>query len=370
MRIGIDASRAFDQNRTGIEEYSYQVIKHLTDKLNSHQVVLYIRNNQRINFKLPDNWKLKVVYFPYLWTQIGLSIELLFHPVDNLLIPAHTVPIIHPKNTVVAVHGLEYEFCPRAYSLWERLYMRWSIKNSCRWAKKIIAVSNNTKKDLVELYKISEDKIKVVYEGVSLCHSELVSESRENMEKILKQVQDDKYFLFIGRLEERKNINGIVEAFEILKEKYKIPHKLVLAGKGGHGYEDIKNKILKSKNKETIILPGFVADEEKEKYIKNADVFLFPSFYEGFGLPILEAQNVGVPVVTSNVSSMPEAAGNAALLVNPKKPEEIAEATFRLINDKNLRDDIINKGLENVKRFSWEKCAREISELILCQKRI
>ena len=176
MIIGIDASRAFIKNRTGIEEYSYQVIKHLVNELKGHEVVLYLRKNSANyefdadarmidNVKLPANWKLKVIKWPRFWTQGGLSLEMLLNPVDVLFVPAHTVPFIHPENTAVTIHGLEYEFCSGAYSLWEKIYMRCSIKNSCRWAKTIITVSNNTRKDLVKLYGIDESKIKVIYEG-------------------------------------------------------------------------------------------------------------------------------------------------------------------------------------------------------------
>jgi len=378
MIIGIDASRAFLKQRTGIEEYSYQVVKHLTKELKDCQVILYLRDNQEMDFNLPENWKVKVIKFPYLWTQLGLSLEMLLHPVDILFIPAHTVPFIRPENTIVTIHGLEYEFCPEAYSFWERIYMRLSIKNSCQWAKTIIAVSNNTKNDLVNLYKVPEEKIEVIYEGVSNCHSGLDPESNS----ILKQVQDDRFLLFIGRLEERKNIIGIIKAFEILKEHYKIPHKLILAGKFGYGKDKIKRELKNTNCANDIILPGYVSEEEKWELIKNADVFLFPSFYEGFGLPILEAQSVGVPVVAGNNSSLPEITNakvqpskslrlnlseeddDSAILVNPNNAEEIADAAYKLISDENLKNDIIKKGYENVKRFSWSRCAEEIAKIL------
>lgn len=367
MLIGIDASRAFVKNRTGIEEYSYQVIKGLMKEIKDHQVVLYVRKNQKIDFELPEGWKVKVIRWPYLWTQIGLSLELLFHPVDKLFIPAHTVPIVHPEDTAVVIHGLEYEFRPKAYSFWERLYMRCVIKNSVRWAKKIVAVSENTKKDLINLYKVPKDKISVVYEGVSENFQSNTNDKIFNDNKNKKyEIIDIKYLLFIGRLEERKNILGIIDAFEILKEKYKVPHQLILVGNPGYGYEKIKNKISKCRSKEDIILKGFVSDEEKYGLLKNAEVFLFSSFYEGFGLPILEAQAVGTPVVTSNVSSMPEVADYSAILVDPNSPRGIADAVYHLISNENLKNDIINKGFENVKRFSWDRCAEEIRRIILC----
>ena len=379
MKIGIDGSRAFINQRTGIEEYSYQVIKHLVDKLNDHEVILYVSTNYefstnvritniqediRKELNLPQNWSVKIVKCFRFWTQLGLSLEMLLHPVDVLFVPAHTVPFVHPRKTIVTVHGLEYEVMPHAYSFWERFYMRLSIKNSCHWAQTIIAVSENTKKDLMKLYQVPEKKIQVVYEGYSADAKSQISNLKSQINP-KSQIQNHKpCLLFIGRLEERKNILGIIKAFEILKEQYKIPHKLVLAGRGGYGFSNIELVIGISKYKNDIIQLGFVKDEDKFNLIAGADVFMFPTFYEGFGIPILEAQSVGVPVVTSNTSSMPEVAGDSAMLVDPKNCEEIARATYKLISDKSLKDDIIKKGSENVQRFSWEKCAQEIVHTI------
>jgi glycosyltransferase involved in cell wall biosynthesis len=356
MIIGIDGSRAFLKKRTGIEEYSYQVIKNLRDKLNIAQVVLYLRKGQKIDFKLPENWIIKVIKWPRFWTQFGLSLEMIFYPVDNLFVPAHTVPLIHPRNTFVVIHGLEYEIIKKAYTFWERLYMRFSIKLSCRWAKKIITVSQNTKKDLINLYNIPSEKIEIIYEGVS---------GKKSAENDGKYRHYKPYLLFIGRLGKRKNIEGIISAFEILKEKYDIPHKLILVGKPGFGYEDIKSKIENSSYINEIIKTDFVSNDEKWELIRNAEVFLFPTFYEGFGLPILEAQLMGIPVVTSNVSSMPEVGGDSVAYSTPEEPISIADSTYKILNDENFRNDIIKKGNENVKKFSWRKCVEEISKIIL-----
>ncbi|MFZ2975966.1 MAG: glycosyltransferase family 1 protein [Candidatus Moraniibacteriota bacterium] len=364
MIIGIDGSRAFLAQRTGIEEYSYQVIKSLRGKIKkTSQVVLYLRKGQEVDFDLSKNlpagetgWKIKVLRWPRFWTQIGLSLEILLHPVDVLFIPAHVAPIIHPTKTFVVVHGLEYEIIKEAYSFWERIYMRNSIKLSCRWAKKIIAVSKNTKKDLIELYKIPEKKIEVIYNGLNI---EQKTKNSEQYEKYKP------YLLFVSRLEKRKNVAGIISAFEILKEKYKIKHKLVLAGRPGFGYQEIKIKMNNSEYKDEIIEFGFAQEDEKFNLIKNAEVFLFPTFYEGFGLPILEAQSLGVPVVTSNVSSLPEVGGDSVAYATPTEPISIADSIYKIISDNNFKNAIIEKGYENVKKFSWDKCASEIVRLLM-----
>ncbi|MFA5994479.1 MAG: glycosyltransferase family 1 protein [Parcubacteria group bacterium] len=378
MKIGIDGSRAFLKQRTGIEEYSYQVIKNLRNKLDGHQVVLYVRKNQTVDFDLPSNWKIKIIDWSRLWTQAGLSLEMLWHPVGALFVPAHTVPWIHPKKTIVTVHGLEYEVLPQAYSFWERVYMRFSIRNSCRWATTIVSVSQNTKQDLMRLYDVPADKIQVVYEGYEDNFQVPISnfESNHNFEIKKLEIQSKfnppaggqnykPYLLFIGRLEERKNIVGIIKAFEMLKEKYHIEHKLVLAGRGGHGFKNIEEMINDSKYAEDIIQLGFVLDENKFELIAQADIFLFPTFYEGFGIPILEAQSVGVPVVTSSVSSMPEVAGESAMLVDPKRPDQIASGVQGLLSNKSLRDAIIEKGHVNVRRFSWDDCAQNLANIII-----
>ena len=405
MLIGIDASRAFIKQRTGIEEYSYQIVKNLVDKLSDHQVILYLRSTNyeslqiyKCTNKLPDSWKIKVIRWPAFWTQVGLSLEMLFHPVDVLFVPAHTVPWIHPArnaslfslalfiqkilkilgirtyynthseaggpaNTFVTIHGLEYEAVPEAYSFLERLYMRLSIKLSCRWVKKIIAVSKNTRKDLMGLYKVPGEKIEVVYEGVS--EKFQISNSKFQINSKFK-IQNSKFILFIGRLEKRKNIEGIISAFEILKKKYNIPHKLVLAGKPGYDYEATSYKLKTSSCKNDIIETGYISEGEKYNLLASADVFLFPSFYEGFGLPVLEAQAAGIPTVAGNTASLPEIGGDGAAYCDPNEPISIALSVYKLISDKSFRNGIIEKGYENAGRFSWDKCASAIADILTC----
>ncbi|TSC53834.1 MAG: hypothetical protein LiPW39_32, partial [Parcubacteria group bacterium LiPW_39] len=420
MIIGINAAAAIKQPRTGVEEYTYQLIKHLTmlPEAREHRFILFvpldtnkanIANNYAntanknlpqpllkegsrslplelapylirgragedlFGFPLPANFVIKELRWPlpFLWTQIRLAWEMLVRPPEVLFIPVHILPFFHPKNSVVTIHGLEYEYFPEYYPWLHRTYLRWSTKYALKHARKIIAVSENTKQDLIKLYGGDTSKIEVVHHGI--INPPQPSFKKEGVEKdsslfkgrlggIFKEGEREvrrPYLLYIGRIETKKNIEGILEAYKILKEKYQIPHQLVLAGAPGYGIKNIKNQISKIKNKEDIIFTGFISEDTKWQLLKGADIFLFPSFYEGFGLPVLEAQATGVPVVTSFNSSLPEIAGEGVLFVNPKNPTQIAEAVKKIIDDQNLRDKLIQSGYENVKRFSWEKCARE-----------
>ncbi len=402
MTIGINAAAAVKQPRTGVEEYAYQLIKHLTmlPEAREHRFLLYVpsgisKNNitpsflkegwggfkkKELNpsqpplkkggeaffdFPLPPNFEIKVLRWPlpFFWTQVRLAWEMFRRPPEALFIPVHILPFGAPKNSVVALHGLEYEYFPRYYSLWRRLYLRWSTARALKRARRIIAVSESTKRDLVKLYSARVEKIEVVHHGVD---NEIFNFQFSIFKEKLRI--EKPYLLYLGRIETKKNIQGILEAYKILKEQYAIPHELVLAGAPGYGYKNLKLKIddlLKIVNcKLKIKELGYVSEEEKWQLLAGADIFLFPSFYEGFGLPVLEAQTVGVPVVTSYGSCLPEIAGQGALFVNPANPAQIAEAVKQVIDDKLLRDKLIQLGYANVKRFDWEKCARETLKVL------
>ena len=392
MIIGIDASRAFGKERTGTEEYSYQIIKHLAKLKIDRQVVLYLRKKDlaNIDFDLPDNFKLKIISPSRFWTQIGLASEMMINKPDVLFIPSYTVPQIHPRRTIVTIRGLEFRHFPECYSLKERFILELNTQFSVKWASKIIVPSENTKRDLVEFYGVDVDKIKVVYHGVE---SPLSGGGWGWVKSAKKPTpspsqEGNNNILFVGRLEKRKNLVNLIKSFDLLKKDFKNPPspllqrgkcvpplskgvrgisdvKLILAGKRGFGFTEIKKAIEESPFKKDIILKGYVSEEEKSELYKNADLFILPSFYEGFGLPVLEAMSYGVPVIYSNTSSLPEVAGNAALLVNPNSPEEISGAMNKVFSDDSLREEMIEKGFENVKKFSWEKCARETMEVVL-----
>ena len=353
MLIGINAVAAFKHPRTGVEEYVYQLIKNLVSfkKSKNHNFILYVSNDSNFDFDLPNNFKVKSLKWPLpMWTQIRLSAEMIKNKPEVFFVPVHVLPFVHSKNSVVTIHGLEYEYYPKMYPVSHLNYLRWSTKYALKNAQKIITVSESTKNDLIKLYNANPEKIKVIYHGVNLLKSKSESKNKKS----------EKYILFIGRLETKKNVNGLIEAFNLLKKKYQVPHKLILAGTQGYGVKEILKKI---KNND-IILPGYVTEEEKMLLLKEAEMFILPSFYEGFGMPILEAQAVNCPVVTSNVSSMPEVAGEGSILINPNNIEQIAESMYKIINDNDFRKRLIQEGYQNVKKFSWEKCAQETLEIL------
>ena len=378
MIIGIDASRALVKERTGIEEYAYQMIKHLRSVTPvTDRVVLYVRKNRtthdgkgvtetpEIDFELPKNWSVRALWAPRLWTYGRLSCELLLHPVDVLFVPSHVVPPLHPRRTIVTIHGIEYENYPRAYTWWERFSMRFAIRRSCAWSSRIIAVSHATRDDIMRVYHVRKEKVMVIHEGVADHPNAEVSNHKPPSSIVPKKP----YVLFIGRIEERKNIARIIEAFDILKEKYGMPHMLVLAGKKGYGYSKIKNRISKIKNKDAVIETGYVSEEEKRALLHDADVFLFPTLAEGFGLPILEAQVSGIPVVASRIPSHEEIAvslegENTVVFVSPHSAPEIADAVHRILTDEVLRNGIIQRGYANCRRFTWQASARAIAALL------
>jgi len=325
MKIGIVNGLNLNK-RTGVEEYVYQLLKHLplVDDNKNHQIFLLAPS-------AVEGLNTKVLKWPFknFWTQIRLSREMLKNPVDILFIPAHTFPYF-AKKVVITVHGLEFENVPQAYSWFERIKLRFLTKRNAKKADKIIVPSEFVKNDLIKFYKINPEKIFVVYHGIV---------KNENCK--LKIENSKKYILYLGGYQARKNIDNLKKAYAILKDKYKIQHELILAG-----------------------ADKYVSEEEKWNLLRNADIMVYPSLCEGFGFPPLEAQSLGIPVVSSNVSAIPEILGDSALLVNPQSPEEIAEAIYKVLTDENLRNNLIKKGQENIKRFSWLNCAKETLKII------
>ncbi len=351
MLIGIDTSRVTKEKLTGTEYYSIDIIRALSKLDSQNRYLLYAQFDPRPRLgALPDNFHVKVMPFPKLWSQVRLSFEMLFKKPDVLFVPSHTVPIIHPKNTVVTLHDLGFKHFPELYPTEELAYHNWTMNFSANHAAQVIAPSQFTRQDLIKTYNIDPAKIQVIWHGFDK------EKFRPN-----PNVKKKPYILFIGRLEEKKNVRGMIEAYGILRKEPKIKHQLILAGTPGFGYDKIKAEIekLPKEIQKDIIQLGYITQDEYVRRLQEADIFLFTTFFEGFGMPIVEAFACGTPAITSNTTSMPEIAGNAAMTVDPRKTFDIASALSKLINNESLKKSYILKGRVRSGLFSWEKAARE-----------
>ncbi len=359
-RIGIDASRAISAVATGTESYSYHLIRALLPHLQGHQVRLYLRAPAPAD-AFPGA-ALRVIPFPRLWTHLRLSWELLRHPVDLLFVPAHVIPLYHPPYTLVTVHDVGFRFFPEAHPFWQRLYLEWSTRYHARTAARLIAVSQATRTALLEQYGVPPERVHVIYNGYTPDLEPVRDPQRLAAVRQTYGIPGD-YILYLGRIQPRKNLQRLIQAFARLAADN--PHlSLVLAGPGGWLEEGIRAEIAAQGLEGRVLLPGYIAAADKAALLSGARVFAFPSLYEGFGIPVLEAQTCEVPVLTSTTSSLPEVAGDAALLVDPTDVDAIAQGLRRLLEDKALRADLQARGRINVHRFTWERAGRELAALM------
>lgn len=366
MLIGIDASRANKFHKTGTEWYSYHLIQELK-KLNtkSDQFILYSKEALRGGLKdLPEGWQSKVLCWPpkKLWTQLRLSAEMLINKPDVLFVPAHTIPLVHPRNTITTLHDVGFERYPEIYSKKELAYHRFSARFALRHAKHIITPSEFSKREIIELYNADPSKISVIYNGYDKDKYKILS--KEEVNSILDKYNLNKpYFFFVSRLVEKKNVVGLLEAFQKFIElgirNHELGINLVLVGEPGYGYDKIKKTIGESGVKEKIIELGWVPEEDMPALFNGATAFVFPSFYEGFGIPVLEAMACGTPVICSKRASLPEVVGEAGILIDPQNIGELTKEMVRVTSDENLRHDLRERGLKQAQNFSWGKCAEE-----------
>ncbi|OGY25464.1 MAG: hypothetical protein A2Z24_01985 [Candidatus Woykebacteria bacterium RBG_16_44_10] len=357
MLIGIDASRVAKEEKTGTENYSWNLINALASIDKKNHYVLYF-NKIPSNFEISQtNFSTKVIPSPRFWTQGRLAFECFVRPPDILFVPAHTIPALRRPGlkTVTTIHDLGAEFLAEYHQFPQKIYLNWATKYIAQHATHLIAVSNFTKKDLIRILKVRAGRISVVYEGVDT----KIFYHRPDWE--IKQVRANygivkDYFLYVGTIQPRKNLTRLMEAFAASELKN---IDLVLAGSSGWLNEEIYKAPEKFSVSNHVSFLGYVDREDLPALYGGALGLAFPSLYEGFGLPILEAFACGCPVLTSNIGAMAEVSGEAAFLVDPLSKDEIAAGLKKLATDKALRENLIKKGEEKVKEFSWEKTARE-----------
>jgi glycosyltransferase involved in cell wall biosynthesis len=312
---------------------------------------------------LPPGWTARVLRWPLskMWSQTRLAMEILFHPPDIFFAPGQLAPWLCPKKTAAVVHDSAFRAYPEAYRFWGRQYLKCMNRLLAKKAQIIITPSDFSKNELIKYYRINPEKIFVLPLG----YNEAVFKKSDDAVKIADVLARLKiktpFIMSLGRLEEKKNTAAIIKAFDVLKQEGKNRElQLVLAGAPGVGFEKINNTIDSSPNKNDIILAGWITDEDSALLFNAAEVFVFPSWYEGFGIPVLESMACGCPCVLSDRGSLPEAGGGAALYANPAEPAEIARQTGRILNESGLKQKLSDAGRERVKSFSWRKHAQSV----------
>ena len=372
MRVAINGKPAFEKARTGIEEYTYQllrqwaqvgpkaeVIKIFTQRLPDRGSSPGQTLEDYFGGQLPDTMSFEVLRAKRLWTQLRLGWALLKEQPDVFFNPMQILPRYAPPRSVVTVHDLGYEYFPQAHSQFHFRYLRLTTQDAVKRARAVIAVSENTKQDLINRYGVPRGKIVVIHHGFSqpdLSEGRSLSEITKTPESTLN-LGSRPYFLYLGRLEARKNLETLFRAFEILKFRQQLPHQLILAGQPGFGYAKIKAALESSPARGDIKEVGHIHGAAKFRCLKGASALVLASWYEGFGLPVLEAQSLGVPVVASAISSLPEVGGQGAVYVDPKNEEALADALYKLVSFPQFRAHYIQHGFKNTRRFSWRATA-------------
>lgn len=395
MVIGIDGSRAFFKQPTGTENYSYQLLRALARIDQKNQYLIYLRPSVKPDGDWPANFRFKTINWPRLWTQAGLAWHTFTDVLDVLFVPAHTLPIIRKPGlkTVVTVHDLGAEYLPQMHQLKQRIYLSSMTQQQLKSATKIIAVSKATKSDLIKKAAIAPQKITVIYESYDPDFTKFKLTKNDLLVNSLRHfnLEMGNYFLFVGTVQPRKNLERVIKAYHrwlgVLSARSPIrsprlaslaagtqwgpplaatprnfPY-LVIAGSKGWLSDEIYQLPERLGIADRVKFLGFVPQKDLPSLYLGAKALIFTSLFEGFGLPILEAQFFGCPVITSDVSSMPEVVGKGGILVNPLKIDDIVKAMQKIQNSK-FKNQIIKAGRENLKRFSWDKAAKETLEVL------
>ena len=398
MIIGIDASRANKERKTGTEWYSYLLIEHLKKIIPSDVTVrLYTRESLRGDIAvLPANWEERILGWPpkYLWTLLRLSWEMWLNSPDLLFIPAHGLPLILPKKTVATIHDIGFEKFPKLYRRRALWYHRFVVRRALKLSSAIITISEWTKKEIISVVK----NIKVPIHVIPLAHDKRryhnhisVDAQREAQKRYNIEAP---YFFFIGRLEKKKNISRLMEAFTLFLDRaslpgfsnqnshtieydsfgyhgYEVSHNknrnrwsLVLIGSRGYGFSQMSSFIKKNKLNDQIKILNWVPESDIPALMAGSSALVFPSLYEGFGIPILESMATGTPVITSDRGATAEVAGKAALLVDPYNVAAISRALQSISRDHDLRDKLRQAGFARASEFSWSNTVQATWETL------
>lgn len=375
MRIGFDAKRAF-HNGTGLGHYSRTLIHSLAELYPDHYYYLFNpKTKSRFNIEGENIYEIHPndlfgKWFPGAWRSNWIKKDLqrlriqLYHGLS------HEIPVGIRKSgipSVVTIHDLIHERHPEQYNPLDVMIYRKKFRHACKQARHIIAISEQTKKDIIHFYKTDESKITVCYQSCNPLFAVKVSEEEKAIIRAKYQLPE-RFFLYVGSIIERKNLLNICKALSEVQNELQIP--LVVIGEGKKYKEKVKS-FIKEKNLSSQVIflsekdsvknsPGFISAADFPAIYQQATAMIYPSFFEGFGIPVLEALWSRLPVITSNVSSLPEAAGPGGYYVSPDKPEEIASAMKKIVNDPSFTSFMVEKGWEYAHKFANDKTAAAV----------
>ena len=362
MRIAIGA---FLGVLGGPRTYAYNLIKNLI-KIDKENQYFFISDHFDGLDKIEGLERIKLnrgsAYTQIFWDHMKIPVVLKKYKIDIYHDAKNVLPLLCPCKSLVTIHDLAPFLLPETFQTLQRFshkfHMQWAVAK----AKRIITVSENSREDIIRILKVEERKVLHIPNGVVEIFHKI--EDAQGLETFRQELGLAKrIILCVGTIQPRKNLDIVIKAFDWLKRKKRIPHQLVIVGRCGWLWQNIKKMVHKLNLTKDVIFTGPVADEKLPIVYNLAEVFLAPSSYEGFGLTILEAMACGTAVITSNTSSLPEIAGNSALMIEPRNVEQLQQAIEKILSNKELRDRLITKGLERAREFSWERCARETLEV-------
>lgn len=362
MKIAIDVRDA-GREKTGKGWYTYNMVEQLLKLDTQNQYVLY-SNSKKNPFTESKNADFKCIEEKSAKWHFKVLKDLRENPVDLFFAPtSYIIPAFAPKSlkVIMTVHDLVAFLFPATHSMKATLIERLTLKKALKKARKLFVVSRNTQKDLLQRFKYPEQDIHETPCAPSDFYRGTVA--LEELQAFKEKMKlPDNFILAVGTLEPRKNFAALIKSFVTFQKRHP-DYKLVIVGKKGWKFEQIEKSLEQYQMKNEVIFPGYIKGEDLHKMYKLAKVFVFPSLYEGFGIPPLEAMASGCPVVSSNVASLPEVVGDAGLLIDPKNSYKMAEAVADLIDNDAVRSTMIERGLKQAEKFTWEKSARGALEV-------
>lgn len=369
MNIGVNARLLLQNKLEGIGWFSYQILKRITQNHPEHTFYFFFDRPYNEAFIFSDNVK-GVVVSPQarhpilyqIWFNIKLPFFLKKYKIDVFFSPEGLTTLKSKIPSIITLHDLAYCHYPDQIDIAHRIYLRKYQPKMAAKAAHILTVSSFTKEDIIKQYSISEDKISIVYNAANSAYKPLSIEERTEVKK--KYSDGREYFLFVGAIHPRKNVINLLKAFVQFKRRQKSKFKLIIVGRMAWNTDEIQEAKERMPYREDVIWLGYQNVDELTKIVGAAYALVYPSLFEGFGIPIIEAMACNVPSITSNTSSMPEVAGKAGLLVDPHNPAEIAQNMMLIYKDENLRNELIQECQKEIQRFDWDKSAEQIWEKI------